>query len=517
MPNRILKRWPILMFVSAGATLNPSPVSAQETPPSSKDASTSEVLPSDQHSSAGHQLTHSDVSSVPPAASGSKKERPAVPAATSDDGVQPPTPLNSQPPEAPTRSASDEIPRTGGPPVTSVPEPSRAASAKEPSHQEPPLESNVVSLAGREGFRWTTRGGDFLFNPYTLVQTYAQATYVSNQWLNLADQDNVRAMGFGTPYALIGVAGRGFDRVTFNVAVNAACTGGCLLNQAWMDVEVSKALKIQVGKFKTPMHWAYQVRLGQAQFARLPSSLAAGVNLPFGLNAVTPSIGMGFDTGVMVHGILAEQVQYQFGVFNGEGINVNSPTSTMSDDHRWLPGLLYAGRVTYEPLGAMKPEEGAGQPGAPIRVHVGVSSSLNMEANAETSNDWRSGLELAIRKGPGYFAAEAYSLRMAFVERQRGESSRLFWGSYAQVGYTMGNGIEPVARVEVFDRNSTAERGVLLLPAVGVNWYIVGQNLKLQASYQTLVRKGYASDLASHQDDNAIADHTGIIQLQFSL
>ncbi len=105
---------------------------------------------------------------------------------------------------------------------------------------------------------------------------------------------------------------------------------------------------------------------------------------------------------------------------------------------------------------------------------------------------------------------------MAFVERQRGEPGRLFWGAYAQTGHLFGT-VEPIVRVEIFDRNSTTDRGLLLLGAAGVTIYVSDQNLKVQFMYQGTTRLDYASEVLAHQDDATIADHTGVIQLQFVL
>lgn len=424
---------------------------------------------------------------------------PAVPTAPSNDAAVVAAPQPPKPEAAQHHVAVDTAP-------------ARAAS----TNGQPAPESNVVSLAGREGFRWKTQRGDFEFNPYTLVQSYAQANYVNSRWLALTDQDDTKGVGFGIGNAILGVAGRGFERVTFNLALNPVCAGGCLLNQAWLDLSVSDALRVRVGKFKVPAHWAVQVRLGQTLLPRLPSSLLARVNLPFGLNAVNPSMALGFDTGVMVHGIVARHLEYQLGVFNGEGISVNAPTSTLRDN-RGIPGLLYAARIAYHPLALMKPEESASLDANSTQILIGLSSSYNVEANSESSDDLRAGLELALRTRGLYLSAEGYLLRMAFVERQRGEAARMFLGAYGQVGVDAGRGVEPVARIEVFDRNSLSELGALLLPAMGVNWYLAGQNLKLSALYQTLIRARYRSELEAHQDDNAIYDHSGLVQIQFAL
>lgn len=378
------------------------------------------------------------------------------------------------------------------------------------------VESHVVSLVDRDGFRWRSAAGDFEFKPYVLVQTYFQGKYVDNSWLGLANQDNVTEMGFGAGNALFGVAGKAVDAVTFNLTLNAACSGPCLLNQAWMDLNAADELRVRVGKFKTPMHWAYQVRAGQAELPRLPASLSAPVVLDFGLNSVAPTIGVGFDTGVMLHGSLGDRLDYQLGVFSGEGSGVNTPTSTLSDSNK-LPGLLYAARVAYAPLGRMPLQEGG--PGRPrdLRLLVGASTSYNVEANAESSDDLRAGFELAVAKGPFYWATEAYLLRMSFVERQRATPARAFWGGYTQLGYAVTKKIEPVVRLELFDRNSTDSRGVLAIPSVGVNYYLHDQNLRIQALYQGLVRARYATDEEAHRDDNGMPDGTFVLQLQVAL
>ena len=50
------------------------------------------------------------------------------------------------------------------------------------------------------------------------------------------------------------------------------------------------------------------------------------------LNAVTPNIGMGFDLGVEVHGLVKEKFGYEVGIFNGTGSSVNVASKTFSDD-----------------------------------------------------------------------------------------------------------------------------------------------------------------------------------------
>jgi hypothetical protein len=124
------------------------------------------------------------------------------------------------------------------------------------------IESNVIPLAGKKGFTFQTRSGDFLLKPYVLVQTKAQFNYFDDEGLDLAEVDNIQNIGFGIPYAMVGFSGKAFGKVTFNLALNAAATGALLLNQAWFDVNIKESLRVRVGKFKTPFNQAFLVQLG---------------------------------------------------------------------------------------------------------------------------------------------------------------------------------------------------------------------------------------------------------------
>ena len=118
---------------------------------------------------------------------------------------------------------------------------------------EADTENGVVSLAGREGFAIETKKGDFVFKPYLLVQASANYRWYDDEGLDKAyNQDNVANSGFAIPYAVLGFTGKAFGRVTFNLCINAAASGGGILQQAWFDVQLNKSMAIRAGKFKTP-------------------------------------------------------------------------------------------------------------------------------------------------------------------------------------------------------------------------------------------------------------------------
>ncbi|MCA1745083.1 MAG: OprO/OprP family phosphate-selective porin [Bacteroidales bacterium] len=380
---------------------------------------------------------------------------------------------------------------------------------------EAPIESDVIPLAGKKGFSFETPAGDFVFKPFVLLQTSAVFNYYDDEGLELADQDNVANSGFEMGNALIGFAGKAFGHVTFNMTVNAAKTGSTLLQQAWVDAFVSKGLRFRVGKFKTPYTQAYLVTLGETLFPEVPRSLTAPVNIPYSLNSVNPTIATGFDTGFQVHGTIKTNWEYRLGLFNGTGITVNTASNTMSDDLN-IPSLLYAARLAWMPKGYMPSHQGSPDDLENDCMLLALSSSYNVEANYEASNDFRLGLEWSWLKNRWYFSAESYLLNMKFVPRQNISPAYNFIGGYVQAGYFISDRTQLALRYDVYDRNALKTDGLLNAPALGLNYFIAGYNLKLQTMYQYLGKWGHENQLARDNDDLGMAMHSARVMLQFS-
>lgn len=376
--------------------------------------------------------------------------------------------------------------------------------------------NGVVSLAGREGFSIETKRGDFVFKPYLLVQAAGNFNWYDDEGLDKAyNQDNVANSGFSIPYAILGFTGKAFKKITFNLSINAAASGGALLQQAWFDVAFKEQVALRVGKFKTPFSHAYLTTLGETLFPQLPISLTSAVILPYSLNAVTPNIGTGFDLGVEVHGLVADKFGYEVGIFNGTGASVNTAGKTISDDWH-IPSLLYAGRFTYMPKGVMPATQGS-----PNRLHedklmFGLSASINVESESESTNDTRVGAEFAMLKNKLYLAGEFYYMNVGFTKRQKIDETYHYLGGYVQGGYFVAPRVQLAARYDIFNRNSAGEDGFLNMPAVGVNYFFKGCNLKLQAMYQFVGRWGHDNQLDRDNDNLGLATHSATVMLQYS-
>lgn len=384
------------------------------------------------------------------------------------------------------------------------------------AQHEEDTENGIVSLAGREGFTIASKKGDFVFKPYLLVQTSANFNWYDDEGLDKAyNQDNVANSGFAIPYAVLGFTGKAFGKVSFNLSLNAAATGAALLQQAWFDVELKKQFSIRVGKFKTPFSHAYLTTLGETLMPSLPLSLTAPVILPYSLNAVTPNIGTGFDLGVEVHGLLADKFGYEVGLFNGTGISVNTAGKTFSDDWH-IPSLLYVGRFTYMPKGVMPSTQGNPNRLNEDKLMLGVSTSLNVESENESTNDYRAGLEFAMLKRKLYLGAEMYYMHVGFTKRQKIDQGYHYLGGYVQGGYFVTSRLQATARYDFFNRNGMDTNGFMNMPAVGVNYFFKGCNLKLQAMYQFVGRWGHDTQLDRDNDDLGIATHNATVMLQYT-
>ena len=61
------------------------------------------------------------------------------------------------------------------------------------------VENDVVSLAGKKGFSFSTKAGDFLFKPYALVQASACYNRYDDQGLESHYAKSVANSGFAIP------------------------------------------------------------------------------------------------------------------------------------------------------------------------------------------------------------------------------------------------------------------------------------------------------------------------------
>ena len=393
-------------------------------------------------------------------------------------------------------------------------------------HESPAIdmENGVLGIADDRGFTLQSKDGRFIFKPYLFMQTRLNLNYYDDEGLDKAyNQDNVANSGFSIPYAILGFTGKTFGRLDYNLSINAAATGANVLQQAWVDYCVNPAVRFRAGKFKTPFTHAYLTTLGETLFPLLPTSLTATSIMPHTLNAVTPTIGTGFDLGIEIHGTARLNKQkpegwhmgYDAGLWNGTGAGVNTATKTFSDDWH-IPSLLYAGRITFMPWGKMPATQGNSHMLKGRHMLFGISGGLNVESESESTNDGRMGVEWSMLYNRWYAAAEGYWMHVGFTKRQKIDRSFNYWGAYAQVGYFFTHALQAGVRYDFLDRNGSTKDGILNMPAVVLNYYINKCNLKLSGMYQFTGRYGHSTQLDRDNDDLGLATHSGVVKLQYS-
>lgn len=382
--------------------------------------------------------------------------------------------------------------------------------------EEEDTENGVVSLAGRKGFSIQSKKGDFVFKPYLMVQTAGSFNWYDDEGLDKAyNQDNIENAGFSVPYAVLGFTGKAFDKVSFNLSINAAASGAKILQQAWFDIKVVDPFAVKVGKFKTPFTHAFLTTLGGTLMPAMPTSLTAEVIMPYVLNAVTPSMSTGWDLGVEVHGLVGGKFGYEVGVWNGTGASTNLATKTFSDDWH-IPSLLYGGRISYMPFGVMPSTLGDPNRLNENKLLVALSGNINVESENESTNDTRAGFEVSWLYKRLYLAGEAYYMHVGFTERQKISESYDYVGGYIQGGYFITKSLQAALRYDFMDRNALDADGFLNMPAIGFNYFFNRLNLKLQAMYQFTGRTGHETQLDRDLDDLGLSMHKGVIQLQYS-
>lgn len=381
--------------------------------------------------------------------------------------------------------------------------------------QSDDYENGVVSMAGREGFAIQSTNGDFVFKPYLLVQTTGNYNWYDDEGLDKAyNQDNIANSGFAIPYAVLGFNGKAFKKVTYNLSINAAASGANILQQAWFDVAVNKAVAFRVGKFKTPFSHAYLTTLGESLMPKVPLSLTSSVILPYSLNAVTPNIATGFDLGAEIHGLFGK-FGYEAGIFNGTGSSNNSASKTFSDDYH-IPSMLYAGRLSFMPKGVMPSTQGTPKLLNQDKLLFAISSSVNVESENESTNDFRAGFEFAWLHNKLYIGGEFYYLQMGFTDRMKIDERYKYLGGYAQIGYFLTDKLQASARLDMYDRNGLDANGYLDIPSLGFNYFITGCNLKVSAMYQFAGRNNHDTQLDRDVDNLGLATHSAVVMLQYS-
>jgi phosphate-selective porin OprO and OprP len=173
--------------------------------------------------------------------------------------------------------------------------------------------------------------------------------------------------------------------------------------------------------------------------------------------------------------LLDKRLSYAVGVFNGNGVN-----NSANDNGKFL----WAGRL------AATPWKGSGTAGWSVGENAFQSEDnalslpdLGFDANLFTGKRHGFGVDSQVETGP--FSLWVEYLRVRFEPANRRPSASFDAdGWYAQGGwYVVPQKLQVVLKHETFDPSRQAGGGGVSTDTAGLNYYIKGNNLKLQIDY----------------------------------
>jgi phosphate-selective porin OprO/OprP len=179
------------------------------------------------------------------------------------------------------------------------------------------------------------------------LQGYIQADFRSFQDWTAGDEDtgSLRADEFEWRRLRIGLEGK-WKRLSFEVDFDPAFEDGDELKDAWVNLRLAKALEVRGGHTKLPTS---------------PERLTSPAKTDFiERAAVVESIAPPRDWGVVLHGEIGRALEYQAGVFAGDGSERDDRAGTTAvarlvlKPARWmdLGGSFSQGDVEADPVGA---------------------------------------------------------------------------------------------------------------------------------------------------------------------
>ncbi len=211
------------------------------------------------------------------------------------------------------------------PPVaTAVDEPQPQApsgrSSPEPASPPPAKGSDAVPLEGvfRNGFVLKTADGRSEFRVAASFQLDSRFYF----------GDSVAPDSFDIRRARLDVNAKVYDFMT--VRIQAAMEDNPYIRNAFLDLGRGKAVNLRIGQMKVPFSTKWLTLDNQLNFIERGSAEPV---YPF------------FDRGLMLWGnVAADRLNYQLGIFNGTGVDLDGPKGDM-DDHKDV-----AARLFYQPF-----------------------------------------------------------------------------------------------------------------------------------------------------------------------
>jgi phosphate-selective porin OprO/OprP len=306
-----------------------------------------------------------------------------------------------------------------------------------------------------------------------------------------------------------------------NIAGNSTSNGG-LLEETFVNYRLLNEVQFRFGQDKVQFGRQWITSSAAQQF----------VDLSVVSNAFVP----GYDTGVMIHGKIADGlVNYNIAGYGGVGQNTYRSTTDNA----------FAARLTVNPLGDVKYTESDVEYSVKPQASFGANFYRNT-LNPGTELTSGSGNNISFMKGTSWYglgtsvtpAAQKFSTGEALDINATGVDGVFKWrgfsatgeyfmaeadgqttkrklraeGFYAQAGYfVIPKQVELAYRYSYIDPNRDVTNDHWVENTGAVSWYINNQNLKVQADYTDVHRQ---AAIASTSGKNATDDQQVRFQVQ---
>ena len=353
------------------------------------------------------------------------------------------------------------------------------------------------------------------------LQIQPRYTFTLSGDSSASDKDKYAGTGFRIRRAVIfleGTAAGWVDyRIRFDPSKSFAVvdSGGKTtwaakagLDDAYVDLKAAPEFALQAGQYKVPFTGEEMMADKVTGF---PERSIANEGVAYG-DVSQKGLTRSRDIGLMAHGHLGDHiVEYQAGVFSGDGTNVFPALDT---------GYLYAARLQLTPLGEFKLDDGDDAHHAPkVALAVAVNTSFtpiykDNGALDTTAQDTRVAGEVRYA-GRGLTATGAVSYGAAKADVDADPTNKLgmsFLATYVIKDAHLMPGVR-YARLSPDTSDSTKD---LQAVDVVVNWFMpdllhpakdkdMGQDLKLQIDYGVVL------------DADGVLYHQGTAGLQLYL
>ncbi|MBI5138165.1 MAG: hypothetical protein HZA24_12660 [Nitrospirae bacterium] len=326
------------------------------------------------------------------------------------------------------------------------------------------LPQPVSTAHDGKNFTWRTADRRFDMRLYG----YGQFRYT------LTDaQPGTNTDGFTVQRARLGANGHAFaDDLAWQLFLNVysgkadAAVG---LFDLFADYTPSTRLGVRVGQHKVPYAVQWNISAANLQFVER--------------GAVDAAFRLDRDTGVTLHGAATPNVQYDLGVFNGEGLNRNNAGT----------GHLWVARLMATPLGryALAESDQAGTAQPAVLLALGAAFNDNVASHTITSLNGRlAALGRSDVSGLNAFAgirwrgasAQAEAHRRRIDPATSGTPAETARGLAVQAGWFVVPGkVEVAARHEHLDPDTRLSGDLVRETGVAVGRFFNGHHNKLQA------------------------------------